>query len=429
LGIDGFILGFLMTQNILGKYSFGVGDRFAQQAAAQIAAIELAHKRGISITPVWNKSFREHTITRSDPIQTRTAVDSAVKEMKWSGSYFVDADHINLDTVDRFMDCSDYFTIDVADYIGTAATAEDIGQFVQRNKKYIGDLNIHDSVRTFHVSEEMLRLIAGRYLYAVREAGKIYSHIHRAKKGSAFVTEVSMDEAGSPQTPQELLFILAAMSEENIPLRAIAPKFSGRFNKGVDYVGDVDRFGCDLEELLAVIQFAVGEFGLPRDLKISVHTGSDKFSIYPIIRRAIRKYDTGIHLKTAGTTWLEELIGLAEASERGLELAKEIYERAISRLDELCSDYTAVIDIDPRMLPAASDVKGWDGKKIAQVLRHEQACPHYNPHFRQLMHIGFKIAAEMSESFKKEVRKNEEIISKNVTENLFNRHIMRLFAD
>ena len=115
-----------MTQSILGKYSFGVGDRFAQQAAAQIAAIELAQKRGISITPVWNKSFREHTITRSEPIQTRTAVDAAVKEMKWSKSYFVDADHINLSTVDRFMDCSDYFTIDVADYIGKAALTEDI---------------------------------------------------------------------------------------------------------------------------------------------------------------------------------------------------------------------------------------------------------------------------------------------------------------
>lgn len=418
-----------MTQSILGKYSFGVGDRFAQQAAAQIAAIELAQKRGISITPVWNKSFREHTITRSEPIQTRTAVDAAVKEMKWSKSYFVDADHINLSTVDRFMDSSDYFTIDVADYIGKAALTEDIEQFVKQNKKYTGDLNINDSVRTFHVSEEMLFSIAGRYLYAVREAGKIYSHIHRAKKGGAFVTEVSMDEAGSPQTPQELLFILAAMSEEKIPVRAIAPKFSGRFNKGVDYAGNVDRFGRDFEELLAVIQFAVGEFGLPRDLKISVHTGSDKFSIYPIIRRAIRKYDTGIHLKTAGTTWLEEIIGLAEASKEGLEMAKEIYAKAFSRLDELCSDYTAVIGIDPRRLPPVSAVTGWDGKKFAEALRHDSGCPNYNPHFRQLMHIGFKIAADMGEQFKEEVRKNKEIISKNVTGNLFNRHILRLFAD
>jgi hypothetical protein len=418
-----------MTQSILGKYSFGVGDRFAQQAAAQIAAIELARKQGISITPVWNKSFREHAITRTEPIQTRRAVDSAVRERNWTDSYFVDADHINLDTVDRFMECSDYFTIDVAEYIGEAASTEDIEQFVKRNGKYVGDLRIHDSVRTFHVSEEMLLGIAGRYLHAVKQAGDIYRHIKRAKKGDPFIIEVSMDEAGSPQTPQELLFILAAMSAENIPVRAIAPKFSGRFNKGVDYVGNVDQFGCDFEELLAVIQFAVDTFRLPRDLKISVHTGSDKFSIYPIIRKAIRKYDTGIHLKTAGTTWLEEIIGLAEASEGGLEMAKEIYAKAVSRLDALCSDYTAVIDIDPRMLPPASGVKGWDGKRFAEALRHDSGCPNYNPHFRQLMHIGFKIAAEMGEKFKKEVRKNEEIISKNVTENLFSRHILRLFTD
>ena len=148
-----------------------------------------------------------------------------------------------------------------------------------------------------------------------------------------------------------------------------------------------------------------------------------------LIGKAIRKYDAGIHVKTAGTTWLEEIIGLAEASKAGLEMAKEIYAKAVSKLDELCSDYTAVIDIDSRMLPPASGVKGWDGKRFAEAVRHDSDCPNYNPHFRQLMHIGFKIAAEMGERLKKEVRKNEGIISKNVTENLFNRHILRLFTD
>ncbi|MBN2317613.1 MAG: hypothetical protein JXR49_00965 [Acidobacteria bacterium] len=418
-----------MKQEILGKYSFGVGDRFAHQAAAQIAAIQLAEKQGVSLTPVWNKSFREHSITGSEPIQTRDAVDAAVKKLNWNHSYFIDADHINLDTVDRFMDCSNYFTIDVAEYIGRAAPVDEIGQFVDANRKYIGERTVHDSVRTFHISEEMLFGVAGKYLHAVKEAGKIYRHIREMKKEELFVIEVSMDEAESPQTPPELLFILAAMSAERIPIRAIAPKFSGRFNKGIDYVGDVDRFRSEFEELLAMIQYAVAEFGLPEDLKISVHTGSDKFSIYPIIKNAIRKYDAGIHIKTAGTTWLEELIGLAEADRRGLALAKEIYSKSHARLDALCAGYTAVIDIDPGKLPPVSTVNGWSGKEFADALRHEPGCPDYNPHFRQLLHIGFKIAAGMGAAFLNEVKRNERIISKNVTDNLFTRHIKRLFLE
>jgi hypothetical protein len=418
-----------MKQEVLGKYSFGVGDRFAQQAAAQIAAIQLAEKQGVSITPVWNKSFREHSITGTQPVQTRTAVDAAVKKLGWKKSYFVDADHITLETVDGFMDCSDYFTIDVAEHIGVAAPAEEIRHFVDAHKKYAGELAAHDSVRTFDISEEMLLRVAGKYLHAVKEAGKIYRRIRRMKQENAFVVEVSMDEAEAPQTPPELLFILAALAAEGIPVRAIAPKFSGRFNKGIDYVGDLDRFRHEFEELLAIIRYAAAEFGLPDDLKISVHTGSDKFSIYPIIKKAIRKYDTGIHVKTAGTTWLEELAGLAEADSRGLAMAKEIYSKSVAKLDALRSDYTAVIDIDPDKLPPASVVSGWSGKEFAEALRHEQDCPSYNPHFRQLLHIGFKIAAGMGERFLDEVKRNEAVISRNVTENLFKRHITRLFLE
>jgi hypothetical protein len=249
------------------------------------------------------------------------------------------------------------------------------------------------------------------------------------KKEETFVIEVSMDEAESPQSPPELFFILAALSAERIPVRAIAPKFSGRFNKGIDYVGDVDRFRLEFEELLAMIQYAVSEFGLPEDLKISVHTGSDKFSIYPVIKNAIKKYDAGIHVKTAGTTWLEELAGLAEADMRGLALAKEVYSKSYAKLDELCADYTAVIDIDPGKLPTVATVDGWDGREFVDALRHEPGCPDYNPHFRQLLHVGFKIAARMGEEFLREVRRHERIISKNVTENLFNRHIKRLFLE
>src|SRR5207248_3658650 len=139
--------------------------------------------------------------------------------------------------------------------------------------------------------------------------------------------------------------ILAAMAGEKIPVQTIAPKFTGRFNKGVDYVGDVGQFEKEFNDDLAVIAFAIKKYDLPKNLKLSVHSGSDKFSIYAPIRRALARFDAGLHLKTAGTTWLEEVIGLAEAGGDGLALAKEIYAEALAHLDELCAPYAAVIDI------------------------------------------------------------------------------------
>ncbi len=418
-----------MTTDLLGKYSFGVGDRFAQQGEAQLAAIRMAQERGIDVTPVWNKSHREHTIAKTEPIGTRRAADAAVAGLGWTGGYFVDADHVTLETVGRFLDCSDYFTIDVADAIGRPADPDAIGAFVERFGRYVGTPGIPGVALPCPITAAALEQAAGRYLQAVREAGVVYRRIREAKGGDGFIVEVSMDEAASAQTPLEMLLILAAMAEERIPVRAVAPKFSGRFNKGVDYVGDVGRFGREFEELLAVLRFAVGEFGLPEGLKISVHTGSDKFSIYPVIGRAIRRHDAGIHLKTAGTTWLEELIGLASSGAPGLGMAKDIYAQSLARLDALVADYTAVIDIDPRALPPASDVRAWDGPRFAAALRHDQGCPHYNPHFRQLLHVGFKIAAEMGDAFLGAVRDNAGVIGANVTENIFSRHLLRLFAD
>lgn len=418
-----------MTKNILGKYSFGVGDRFAHQAKAQLSAIQKAAQEGINITPVWNKSFREHTIISSKPIQTRKAADLAVNDLNWQNSYFLDADHINLDTVDHFMESCDFFTLDVADYIGKTASANDIKSFVSKNVKYIGRIELDGLGRTFEITEEILYQIAGKYLFAVQEAGKIYQHIKQKKIDEDLVIEVSMDETDSPQTPLELLFILAALSEEKIPLQTIAPKFSGRFNKGVDYVGDIDQFRQEFEEDLAVIQFTINEFDLPKNLKLSVHSGSDKFSIYPIIKSAIKKYNAGVHIKTAGTTWLEELIGLAEAGGKGLDMAKDIYGKALSKYDDLCAPYASVIDIDPAKLPSAEVVNSWDGKKYAESLRHDQNNPDYNPHLRQLLHVGYKIAADMGNEYLNVLIENEVVISKNVAENIYSRHIKPIFID
>lgn len=236
-----------------------------------------------------------------------------------------------------------------------------------------------------------------------------------------------MDETNAAQSPVELLIILAAIADENIPIQTIAPKFSGRFNKGVDYVGDVKQFEREFALDVAAIAYAVAHFGLPDNLKLSVHSGSDKFSIYPAIHSVMKRFDAGVHLKTAGTTWLEELIGLAEAGGAGLALAKEIYAEAYAHREELCAPYATVIDIDAAKLPAPDAVRDWTPEQYTSALRHVPGAASYNSSVRQLLHVGFKVAAKMGPRYLDLLEANEPVVAKNVTENLYTRHIAPVF--
>ncbi len=398
----------------LAKYSIGVGDRFAHQAKAQLRACVLAGEAGVDAIPVWNKSNREHTIIGSEPCSVREAADEAVRQLGWTKPYHVDADHINLETVDRYLAASDFFTLDVAAFIGKPSNPASVSQFLER----------HPELATSSAAARPVE----KYLAAGQEAGRIYRHITSAKGAGTFITEVSMDETDTPQTTPELLIILAMIADEKIPIQTIAPKFTGRFNKGVDYCGDAAQFAAEFENDVAAIASAVQRYDLPRNLKLSVHTGSDKFSIYPAIHKTLVKSGAGVHVKTAGTTWLEELIGLAEAGGDGLAIAKEIYAQAYASREALCEPYTAVIDIDPAKLPEPSEVAAWTSEDYTAALRHDPACPRFNPNLRQLLHVGFKIAAKMGQRYLRVVEECEETISRNVTENLLARHIRPIFG-
>ncbi|MGH9605532.1 MAG: tagaturonate epimerase family protein [Terracidiphilus sp.] len=411
----------------LGKYSVGTGDRFAHQAKAQLRACIKALEAGVEVVPVWNKSNREHAIIASEPASVRQAADAAVAALGWRHAYFCDADHITLETVGRFLDACDFFTIDVADAIGQPAPQADIDQFVKAHRELLGTIHLAGVVEPVEITHEDLTHTARKFLAAVRQAGGVYRSILSAKGEGNFIAEVSMDETDTAQSPVELLIILAAIADEGIPIRTIAPKFSGRFNKGVDYVGDVAQFEREFALDIAAIAYAVKHFGLPADLKLSVHSGSDKFSIYPAISRSMRRFDAGVHLKTAGTTWLEELIGLAEAGGDGLGLAKEIYSEAYAHSEELCAPYANVIDIDPKKLPTPEEVRGWTSEQYTSALRHVQSSPDYNSSLRQLLHVGFKIAAKMGPRYLDLLEANEAVIARNVTENLYDRHIAPVF--
>jgi len=409
------------------KYSIGIGDRFGHQGVAQLSAFVKAREHGVDVVPVWNKSNREHALIGTLPQNTRLEADQAVKKLGWESSYYVDADHIGIKTVDLFIKPSNYFTLDVADFIGGEPSPDDLADFTKFCSKFIGTLSIPGIRNGFDVSTQTIVSAGKKYLSAVKEAGKIYRYIASRKGKENFVTEVSTDETNTPQTPMELFFILAALSREEVPLQTVAPKFTGQFLKGVDYVGDVALFAREFEEDVAVIAHAIKEFGLPETLKISIHSGSDKFSIYPAINRTIRKFSAGLHLKTAGTTWLEEVIGLAKSGGEGLHIAKEVYAQSYLRFEELAKPYLTVIDIRKELLPVPAEVNKWGSADFVQTLRHDPSCTRYSTSFRQLIHIGFKVAAEMEDRFTHALDESARTINEGVTENIYERHLRPIF--
>lgn len=405
----------------LEKYTVGVGDRFGQQGKAQLKAFQQAREAGWAVCPVWNKSNREHGLigTRSESV--RQEADEAVRALGWTSPYYVDADHINRQNVDSFLAASDFFTIDVADFIGQRAESAAVEAFVQKQADLVRRAPVP-------VSAEMIRATAEHFLLAVQEAGRIYRYIEAQKGRGRFVTEVSMDETVRSQTPAELLLILAMIAEEGIPAETVAPKFTGEFHKGVDYQGDPDRFEADFDQHLTAISYARTEWKLPETLKLSIHSGSDKFSLYPRINRQLKKHQAGVHLKTAGTTWLEEIHGLAAAGGEALTVAREIYVQAYGRYAELIKPYATVVAIDRTRLPLPEQVRTWSSAAYVGALVHDQKNPAYQPNFRQFLHLSFRVAAEMGDRYLALLREHQDEIGRRVTDNLFQNHLRPLWS-
>jgi hypothetical protein len=408
-------------------YSLGIGDRFGREGPAQLRAVQLAERAGVVVVPVWNKSFREHSLIGTRPDDVRAEADAAVRRGGWTHPYHVDADHVGLQTVDGFLAASDFYTLDVADFIGQPADGAAIAAFVRDMAPFRGALRIPGLDAAFPVDDGVLERIGRTYLRAVAEAGKTYRRVAAAKGEGAFIAEVSTDEATEPQLPFELFFILGALAREKIPVQTIAPKFSGKFLKGIDYVGDTAAFARELDADLAVVAHAVSVFGLPPSLKLSVHTGSDKLSLYPIIHRALKKHGAGLHLKTAGTTWLEEVIGVALSGARGLAVAKQVYARALPRFDELVKPYATVVEIERARLPPPAVAGAWSAEELVARLRHDPANPAYDVNLRQFVHVAFRVAAEMGEEWTGALDAAAEVAGRCVTDNLFDRHVRPLF--
>jgi len=399
------------------RFSFGMGDRFGCEGNVQLAAIAEINRLGIPVVPVWNKSNREHELVGSTQESVRNEADNAVRNQKWKHNYYVDADHITMSTVDKFLASSNFFTLDVAHFIGKPAEPHQKKDFVGRNGR---------QARRLKDKGYSLDQFADSYLAAIHEVRRLHEYI-AGKKPDGFVSEVSMDEVTTAQSPMDLYLFIKELKHLRIEVDTIAPKFTGLFPKGVDYEGDIGCFTREFEEDICVLKQASEEFGLVRNLKLSVHSGSDKFSIYPAIQRLIDEHNAGIHLKTAGTTWLEEVIGLARGGGEGLRIAKEIYAQGLARFDEMAGPYAAVLHIDPGFLPPAREVLAWRSDRFVRTLLHEPSCTEYNPHFRQLIHISYKVAAEMGNEFRDALVHYRSPIEEQVYTNLLDRHLKRLF--
>ncbi|MBN2523158.1 MAG: hypothetical protein JXB24_07770 [Bacteroidales bacterium] len=409
------------------KYSFGIGDRFAKEGEAQLSSIQEINNLGTEVIPVWNKSFREHQIVKTTQFSVKNEADESVQKQNWKKSYYVDADHIGIDTVDEFIDYSNFFTIDVAHFISKPVDLQSKSDFINRYKKYLGKLSVSGIPEKFEITEAFLSATADKYLSAIREVAKIYKYIESKKGADNFIPEVSMDETDKAQTPLDLLFILAELHHKGVKVQTIAPKFTGLFAKGIDYIGDLDVFAREFEQDVAVVRHAIENFGLPDSLKISMHSGSDKFSLYPVIRNVLSEFDTGIHVKTAGTTWLEEVTGLAMTGGKGLDIARRIYSASLHRYEELTAPYESVLSIRKANLPEESDVNDWTGEQFVSALQHDKNCKDFNPDFRQLIHVGYKTAVEMGDEFKDALTEYHDIIAEQVKYNLLERHLKPLF--
>ena len=417
---------------ILNTYSLGTGDRFAHQAKFQLEAVRAAAELGIQLDIVWNKSKREHLSIGSGPEQTRRAGEAAIMELqdrgRWTGRHYFDADHIRLGTYKEFLPYCDFFTLDVADKINVPGDAETREGFLKAAEAYLErPLPIPGMQKDLFISRDSAREVADCYLQAAKSAGELYRSIAADPRAEHAIIEVSMDETARSQSPEEIFLILLALSRENIPFQTFAPRFSGRFNKGVDYVGDPNIFKEEFEADALILNYAAKELGLPENLKLSLHSGSDKFSIYPAIHEVLSIHDVGLHVKTAGTSWLEELIGLCEAGGEGAEMVRHIYSLCLERMDELCAPYQEVIDIDKAMLPSDKEIQNMAAHVLAASIRHDEEEERYNPSLRQLLHVGYKVAASMGTEYSDMIRKHRSGIGFHVKNNLLERHIRCIF--
>ena len=310
----------MITQpTVLGlKKSFGFGDRLGLAAPGHVAAAQK-----FDFAPIFaQQSIREMTRTGRTPEEVMRAAQDYLGRINYSKPWGADADHLKTPDDVRLTAAAGFcfYTIDPSEYVSNRADSmmlpeleasvaelETAKVFGERPwcDFYLGQkFEVSDHL-TLRFTKEALYRAAVKYGRAIAQSEMMGRHIAAANPSRAFEIEVSVDETDSPTSPLEHLFFGLELKQRKVPsVVSLAPRFIGQFEKGIDYRGDLKQFEASLREHVAIAR-CCGPY------KISVHSGSDKFSIYPILGRVCGDL---LHVKTAGTSYLEALRVIARTA-------------------------------------------------------------------------------------------------------------------
>jgi hypothetical protein len=348
------VLRWLKPRLIGLKTSAGLGDRLGIATPGHVRA--LRHFQG-KITPIFaQQSIREMQRTNRTPQQVMDDVTWGLFEENWQSGVGADADHLkSFQDIDICLAAGfTFYTFDPGSYVNDLpekATLSQASEYLsglpadfQPEATGLAGKNFNVEGYKLSIDENGLYKAVAKYGKAVAHIVNMYQHLSKVAGDQLFEIEVSMDETDQPTSPLEHIYIASELKRHGVKWVSFAPRFLGRFEKGVDYIGDVQVF----EQSLAVHAAIARHFG---PYKLSLHSGSDKFSIYPAFMKQTRGC---AHLKTAGTSYLEALRTIASLDH---ELFKEIYVFARQHFeqDKLSYHISAKLDRSPE--PA--EIQDW----------------------------------------------------------------------
>lgn len=358
------------------RKSAGCGDRLGLATPGHVRAV----RKG-SMAPIFaQQSIREMIRTQRSPEQVLDAASWGVFQEGWREGFGADADHLKtLEDVDRCVAAGFvFYTVDPGDHVDNAADTDDpiiLGRKVEALPWNDLESSPGDLYRTYldqqfdvgdfavSFSEEELLRAAAKYGRSVAHTVRMYRHLATQMGDRPFELEMSVDETETPTTIAEHYFVASELKRLNVDWVSLAPRYIGRFEKGVDYIGDLAAFEAEFVRHAAVAR-ALGPY------KLSLHSGSDKFSIYPIFARVAGEL---VHLKTAGTSYLEALRAVA-GTQPGL--FREILAFAFERYDEDRASYH--VSADPAKVPTPDQLSD---QQLASVLDDFNG--------REMLHVTF----------------------------------------
>jgi hypothetical protein len=338
--------------------SFGFGDRLGLATPGHIAAV-----RGTKFAPIFaQQSVRENARTGRTPQQVMDDARRALDAAKWDAPWGADADHLKtLDDLPPFVEAGyTFFTVDPGEYVENSADTDSLNALRQKIRNFhweeLSALYLHEGAKPGwgQFDGESLMRATVKYGKAIQHAAAMFKRLSELK--DKFDFEMSVDETDAPTTPLEHYFIASELTRLGVRFTSLAPRFIGRFEKGVDYIGDLEELDAELAKHAAV----TAHFGT---YKLSLHSGSDKFSVYPLIAK---HWGERIHVKTAGTSYLEALRVLAK---REPDLFLKIYSLGRERYetDKRTYHVSAKLDALPKTDELPSLLEDFHAREVLHV--------------------------------------------------------------